>query len=44
MQWDRWDCKSKEMSFEIVCHIEVRKLNHEAIVSSLRAWWFRWEH
>ena len=37
MQWDRWDCKSKEMSFEIVCHIEVRKLNHEAIVSSLRS-------
>ena len=37
IQWGRWDCKSKEMSFGIVCHIEVLKLNHEAIVSSLRS-------
>ena len=26
------DCKSKEMIVEIICHIEVLKLNHEAIV------------
>ena len=26
IQWGRWDCKS------IVCHVEVLKLNHEAIV------------
>ena len=37
IQWGRWDCKSKEMSFGIVCHIEFLKLNHEAIVSSLRS-------
>ena len=32
IQWGRWDCKSKEMTVGIVCHVEFLKLNQEAIV------------
>ena len=32
IQWGLWDCKSKEMTVEIVFHFEFLNLNHEGIV------------
>ena len=35
IQWGRWDCQSKEMIVEIICHVEVLMLNQEVIVTRL---------